>query len=303
MTPNTVASQIAIRNIRQPDCHQEHIVYYRLLGSFDAGLSLGFGARAAEWREGSRGSRDSARPHCPRFLCRNLRRDCRGSQAQSRCVFAREPFGVPHEAVLSHGDLGDCISRLIETRKIDLVIVGTKGAMGLTKVLLGSGAEEIFREASCPVMTIGPEVGASARSEFKDILFAMELKPASMLAYLHARGVAVQNNARLTVLHVVPLANAESQDRGMPEYRQYVRSLVSGALSKASPNERCPLCPTVMVECGAAPEVILRVARQLPSDLIVMSVHHARRFAIHLPWAVAHEVVAHAPCPVLTIRA
>jgi nucleotide-binding universal stress UspA family protein len=43
---------------------------------------------------------------------------------------------------------------------------------------------------------------------------------------------------------------------------------------------------------------------ELKADLIVMGVNQAAsaRASAHLPWAIAHEVVCHAKCPVLTVR-
>jgi nucleotide-binding universal stress UspA family protein len=210
--------------------------------------------------------------------------------------------GVQFDPVVRQGNLWECLSRLIEERKIDLIIVGTKGSTGLARVMLGSGAEQIFREAHCPVMTIGPNVSLSARSEFKEVLFAMEFKETSMVAYPHAIAFAAQNHGCVTVLHVVTPSNIEFGDKGMPEYKELVRSLVFKELRQRAHHEKCPVDLKVVVECGSPPGIILRVARQLPSDLIVMSVHHARRLATHLPWAVAHEVVANAHCPVITIR-
>ena len=66
--------------------------------------------------------------------------------------------GIHCEAIVSEGALWECVSRLIRVYDIDLLILGTKGAGGVSKMVMGSDAEEIFHEAPCPVMTIGPHV-------------------------------------------------------------------------------------------------------------------------------------------------
>jgi hypothetical protein len=62
-----------------------------------------------------------------------------------------------------------------------------------------------------------------------------------------------------------------------------------------------------MVECHFAPEGIVNAAAHLGADLIVMGVKESAisssRLATHMPWAIAYDVVCHAACPVLTIRA
>jgi nucleotide-binding universal stress UspA family protein len=62
--------------------------------------------------------------------------------------------------------------------------------------------------------------------------------------------------------------------------------------------------PEAIVAYGKPEERILEVARQREADLIVMGVRNTTHLfmATHLETGTAHSVVAHAPCPVLTIR-
>jgi nucleotide-binding universal stress UspA family protein len=62
-----------------------------------------------------------------------------------------------------------------------------------------------------------------------------------------------------------------------------------------------------LVEFHFAPEGITELATERDVDVIVMGVResgmNAPRLAAHMPWAIAHEVVCRAKCPVLTVRA
>jgi nucleotide-binding universal stress UspA family protein len=63
--------------------------------------------------------------------------------------------------------------------------------------------------------------------------------------------------------------------------------------------------PHFVVEHGPIAETVLEVAKERKADLIVLGVHHPSGFpgaATHLPIAIAHKVVTHAECPVLTVR-
>ena len=44
-----------------------------------------------------------------------------------------------------------------KTHAIDLIVIGTHGHTGLSRLLLGSVAEKIVRLASCPVLTVHPK--------------------------------------------------------------------------------------------------------------------------------------------------
>lgn len=49
--------------------------------------------------------------------------------------------------------------------KIDLIVLGTHGRSGLTRVLMGSVAEAVVRSAPCQVLTIGPKAQVMEEAE------------------------------------------------------------------------------------------------------------------------------------------
>jgi nucleotide-binding universal stress UspA family protein len=65
--------------------------------------------------------------------------------------------GVPAETSLVDrpGErLGDNVAREAREWKADLIVVGTHGRRGVSRVLLGSGAEQVIRLAPVPVLVI-----------------------------------------------------------------------------------------------------------------------------------------------------
>jgi nucleotide-binding universal stress UspA family protein len=211
--------------------------------------------------------------------------------------------GVKCSSAVREGSLWECVSCLIEEYKVDLLILGTKGASGLTKIALGSGAEELFHKATCPVMTIGPHASANGKGQFKEILFALDFTDQSMRAYPYALEFATESHGSLTVLHVVLPVSAEFVGNcGMTEYLEMMRLTAVREVRKSTDYAHHPVRPYIIVDCGDPAKVIVQHARQLPADLIVMGVQHRTRFAAHIPWTITHEVVSHAPCPVLTVR-
>jgi nucleotide-binding universal stress UspA family protein len=61
---------------------------------------------------------------------------------------------VAVEYRLIEGEAADEIVRLAQEEACDLIVLGTEGRKGLTRLLMGSIAEEILRHAPCPVLTI-----------------------------------------------------------------------------------------------------------------------------------------------------
>jgi nucleotide-binding universal stress UspA family protein len=113
--------------------------------------------------------------------------------------------------------------------------------------------------------------------------------------------LAQEYQAHLTLLHVIE----------QPKTAELVRphELEAAALDHLRnliPMDEELWCePKAIVLHGSPAEKILETAEREKADLIVMGVREAKGVirATHLPAAVAHQVVSHATCPVLTVRA
>lgn len=210
---------------------------------------------------------------------------------------------LDHELLVGEGEVCDFIANVIEEREIDLVVIGTQGKSGLEKFMLGSVAELIFRQANCPVLTIGPQAVASKTQawEMSNILLATDFTPDSLAACPLAFSLARQRRARLTLLNV--LERPEAEDLIDPQ--RYIDSTVR-MLQHQVPKtvtENCDLA--YVVTSGTAPDEILKVAKERACDLIVLGVRSASGrlgLATHLARPTAYHVVSKAPCPVLTVR-
>ncbi len=61
---------------------------------------------------------------------------------------------VQHEPHLLVGDPATEIVRFAKDEKVDMIVIGTHGRSGLTRLLMGSVAEAVMRTALCPVLTV-----------------------------------------------------------------------------------------------------------------------------------------------------
>ena len=210
--------------------------------------------------------------------------------------------GIKHRELVKEGFVSEVLSELIDRLEIDLVVLGTHGRGGIKKLVLGSVAEEIVDSAPCPVLTVGPHVPPKSVPELKlgKILCATDLLHGSTRALTYALWLAEQEDARVTLLHVlkmptdVPVENSQSQ-----------KEMALQRLVHLLPPETAASLETeFIVEIGSPGEHILKVAEGQNADLIVISPHHTSyaRVSTHLPWIVPHQVLCHARCPVLTVR-
>jgi len=218
-----------------------------------------------------------------------------------------EPFNdIKHKELIEQGEVSEVISRLVEEHDIDTVVIGTGGRKGLEKLLLGSVAEEVFRTAPCPVLTVGPHVTHwEIQGKLRHILFATDFGPESVHALPYALSLAESNRARLTLVHVAPEPGAPLPEPG------------PGALPVLDPSDVVASCekqlralipegmalshePEYLVQFGPTAETILRIGFR-DVDLIVLGVKRQGMLTKHLGAGVAYKIACEALCPVLSV--
>jgi nucleotide-binding universal stress UspA family protein len=214
--------------------------------------------------------------------------------------------GLEHETIVERGiNVWPGVEQAIRERAIDLVVVGTRGRTGADKLMLGSVAEEIFRRSSVPVLTIGPGARSSAHkgARFRRVLFATDLTPESLARAPYAVSLAQENQAQLLLLLVMPKQEHPSADDNKRLEVCTVEAMQR--LYEIVPDDaKLEFSPEAVLEYGEPAERIVELSKQREVDLVVLGVRNANHIgaATHLEGAVAHKVVAHAPCPVLTVR-
>jgi universal stress protein A len=65
----------------------------------------------------------------------------------------RIPAAVRYETLVVNGDPADTVLRTARDVDADLIVMGTHGRKGLSRLVLGSVAEQVVRESPTPVLT------------------------------------------------------------------------------------------------------------------------------------------------------
>ena len=200
--------------------------------------------------------------------------------------------GITHRLWNLYGEVST-FGDFVRDQNIDLLVLGTRGRSGISKLVLGSVAEEIFHCVSCPVLTVGPwSRGAASRLELKNVLFATDLAPQSAAALPYILAVAKSWRAAVDVLHVC------SPDRFDADFRMqaYRRQLDNLAISEPWLSIRYHMVP------GEPSSAVLDFASQNKEDLIVLGLDDHRSLYKGPPLSHAYEIVRQARCPVLSVR-
>jgi nucleotide-binding universal stress UspA family protein len=220
--------------------------------------------------------------------------------------------GFPHQTYVRHGQVCEVLGQIVSDEHIDLVVAGTHGRTGLGKLVMGSVAEEILRQVSCPVLTVGPHVIGTlpplprrdrelppAQISLHQVLYATDFKQESLAAVGHAVSLAREFRARLALLHVIEDYGERLHERPGP-IDDALGKLA--ALVRDDAGLRYP--PEILAQFGAPAEAVLQAASEREADLIVLGVRPAHGHlgaATHFGRAVAHKIIVGAACPVLTV--
>jgi nucleotide-binding universal stress UspA family protein len=230
----------------------------------------------------------------------NLRRQQAWATAQDSIArWMREGKFCKAETVVLEGEPAPAVAEFASSKGADLVVLGTSARSHAGRILLGSVAEEIFREIKCPVVVVGPRVRLRTRRQIARLVFATDLEPHSLAALSQLSKLRSKFHSNLAAIRAVPrhLSLPGEQNRLKKETRDTL-------YAAADPNLRRHTKKISVVFAPPA-KAIPTFAKRLHADAIVMGIRRGgelSRAVTHIPWTLAHRVIAEATCPVITIR-
>lgn len=158
-----------------------------------------------------------------------------------------------------------------QERKADLIVTGTHGRRGLSRLLMGSTAERLLRKAACHVLTVRADAVVPDATVFRTLLVPVDFSEHSRRGLAVATALAADWHANVHLLHVVepppPMyyaGNVTSRFELDGDLRARIQERLH-VLARGVPETRC-----VVAEGHPAAE-IARVAADEAIDLIVMS--------------------------------
>ena len=216
--------------------------------------------------------------------------------------------GVKTTTTVATGGAAKSILDAAERLPASLIVMGTHGASGFERLMLGSVTEKVLRKAKCPVLVVTRHADAPSGTPllFRRIVCAVDFSSCSNSAVSYALSLAEEGGGAVTFLHVVegfdeePLATAHFN---VPEYRQHLQAAAEERLKTLVPDETRSWCDCkTVVRAGKAYREILATAAAIDADLIVLGVRGRNPVDLALFGSTTNHVVRAANCPVLTVR-
>ncbi len=228
-------------------------------------------------------------------------------------TFRSSSFAV--HSIITDGSPGAEILSTISAHHIDLVVLGTRGLSKISGFLLGSVSEWVLNEAPCSVLIVRGKPRTTKTAKGMNILLATDGSPDAQKSIEFFKKVGFPSSTVLTILNIVrkkihQTAQLLTTDRTqLAEFKKLAEDLL-----KARGREGAKLLETTRktLSCrelkvkenlafGHEPEEILKPAKRIRADLVVMGSKGLTGLRRFLLGSVSHKVARNAQCSVLVV--
>lgn len=207
-----------------------------------------------------------------------------GIDAKTLCHEGHRPFAA--------------LLKLAKENEVDLIVTGTQSKSAVERLILGSTAEQLIRNAECPVLTVGPnaETVGDAPLAFQTIIYATDFSAEATKAAIYALSFAQDSRAHLYFCYVMSLQIDNAAKK------EFLDGAFQSAMKKMVPDCSYDWCdPEFVVEHGDAAKAILELAARVKADLIVLGARNASFWLTNIERGLTPSLLAQATCPVMTV--
>lgn len=222
-------------------------------------------------------------PSFDETLLKELSERAKSKFEELKSNFVKEHLFI--QTKIEFGPIVPTIMDYLTDNGITLIVMGTKGISGLEEVLIGSNAEKVVRNASCPVIAVKKR---TALDELKHIVFPNSLEEGQEDLVLHVK--ALQHILKAT-LHMVWIDTSSKVDDHVIVRKQLEEFAKRFMLKDYTIN---------VFKANDKETGIIRFTHWINANMIAMGTH-ARKGLSHLfKGSIAEGVVNHVDCPIWT---
>jgi nucleotide-binding universal stress UspA family protein len=196
----------------------------------------------------------------------------------------------------------EAIMNKIEELRPDLIVMGTHGRTGVSKLLMGSVAEKILRHAPCNVMTLRADSSiAGEENGFGRVLVPVDFSDYSQRALRVARQLIAEAGGTLHLVHVVEPSHSPFRT-GEPTSR-LLEDPTLASKYKVALDSMLGMSPGgIRVTEGHVAAQILVVRDSLDASLVVMGTRGLSGLKHFVLGSVTEKMVRFCEVPVLVVK-
>ena len=209
------------------------------------------------------------------------------------------------DVLVREGNPASQIADAVRQFNVDRVFLGTRSRSKVSKLLLGSVAEQVLRSVNLPVITVGPEahLGVGSNDQKDIVLHATALRETSSPSAALAYQIASIQKRKLVLLHVLPPVDEmlrEGLPTGLDSAAMHELHILAAEIGAMAPADGAEVEPHIVH--GNPSIEILAASVEMRASLIVLSATQRPALKNLTRDRTIYRVLAHARCPVLTLR-
>lgn len=183
----------------------------------------------------------------------------------------------------------DSIIEIAEKRKVDLIVMGTKGASGLKKVFMGSNTVKVISRTNRPVIAV-PEKAAFNGN--KNIVFATDYQKNDLNVIKQLAEIAKKLKAKINIIHIV---NGEVdfsfEEVTLKNFEEKVKKKIN-----------YPLVTSKLLFGNDVEKKLSQYLKKKSTDLIGMSTKNRNFFKRMFGNSVTKELAYHTNVPIMVFH-
>jgi len=210
----------------------------------------------------------------------------RSEEEMSRLVDVSKYQGINASFEIKLGNPFGHIFTSIEDNGIDFIVMGTKGASGLSEILIGSNTEKVVRKAKCPVLAIKESLNENS---FNSIVYATNFGTNEAGVVDAIKNIQSAFNSKVYLVWINTPNNFKSDATNRPLLDKFVAE-------HGLENTTTHVYSDIIAEDG-----IRNFAEYVDAGLIVMGTNSYTGLSRLIRGSIAEDMINHAARPVLTV--
>ncbi|MCB0497452.1 MAG: universal stress protein [Cyclobacteriaceae bacterium] len=210
----------------------------------------------------------------------------RAEEEMTRLVDVSKFQGIESEYEVKLGNPFGHIFSTVEEHSIDFIIMGTKGASGLSEIIIGSNTEKVVRKAKCPVLSIKEPM---TEDSFENIVYATNFGEHEERVVNAIKDIQSVFKSKIHLVWINTPNNFKSDVSNRPMLDDF-------ASKHGLENFTTNVYNDIIAEDG-----IRHFADYIDADLIIMGTNSYTGVSRLIRGSVAEDMVNHAVRPVLTV--
>ncbi|MBY0434716.1 MAG: universal stress protein [Cyclobacteriaceae bacterium] len=187
---------------------------------------------------------------------------------------------------IEYGPVNDTVTQFAKKNKVDLIVMGTKGASGLKEFVIGSNTEKIVRWANVPVIAIKKNV----KGPVKNIVFPNTLGQNQEDLVMHVKELQSFFKATLHIVYFNTPANFKRDSETKDKLKAFAKRFMLKDVTLNVYND-------IDQEEG-----LLNFVKEKGADMVVMATHGRKGISHLMSGSIAEDAVNHIECPIWTYK-